>query len=300
MRSRLLIIAPIMLLVLGFAPLASAQRSPEDILKTLNFRSGTITLGDDLAEVVLTNNFRYLNNTDTQTFLTKVWGNPPGSGNDSLGMLLPIDKDPLSADGWAVIISYDPSGYVSDSDAGKIDYDQLMREMQAEARKANDERIKLGYKSYELLGWARKPYYDANAKKLFWAKRLRFGNSSEETLNYDIRVLGRRGVLDLNIVASMNGLSSIDQRVNTILSMAHFKSGNTYAEFNPKVDEAAAYGLAGLIAGGVLAKTGFFKGLIAVLFASKKLLGLIVMGGFAALWGGLKSLFTRKSKPESL
>ena len=57
-------------------------------------------------------------------------------------------------------------------------------------------------------------------KKLFWAKRLQFGDQQGETLNYNIRVLGRRGVLDLNVIASMDALPFIDQRVQTTRAMA--------------------------------------------------------------------------------
>lgn len=278
---------------------ALAQQTELDILRTLHFQSGKIALGDNLAEIDQTNNFRYLDNGDTQTFLTKVWDNPPGAGEDALGMLIPTDASPLNSEGWAVIVSYDRTGYVSDEEAGKIDYDELMRQMQEAAREVSKDRVQKGQSSIELLGWARKPYYDAQAKKLFWAKRLRFDGGPGETLNYEIRVLGRNGVLDLNVVASMDALPSIDKRVQTILSMVHFNKGNSYAEYDPKVDKAAAYGLAGLIAGGVLAKAGFFKGLIVLLLAFKKIFAVAAIAGLAAIAGAMKKvarLIGRKAK----
>lgn len=281
---------------IGFA---QDQQSDEEILRSLDFRAGTIALGDDLAAIAQTDNFRFLGNQDTQTFLTKIWGNPPGAGSDSLGMLLPIDPSPFSAEGWAVLISYDASGYVSDEEADDIDYDDLMVEMQKSVAETSAERVKQGYERLELLGWAKEPYYDATAKKLHWAKRLRFGGAAEETLNYEIRVLGRHGVLDLNVIASMESLNSIDRQVDGILSMVHFNKGKTYAEYDPDIDKVAAYGLAGLIAGGILTKAGFFKGLIALLVASKKLVAVGVFAGLAAVWGAFKGLFRRKSPPPS-
>jgi uncharacterized membrane-anchored protein len=272
----------------------NAQQSPAEILRTLNFRTGNITLGDNLAELSLPNNYRYLNNADTQTFLTKVWGNPPGTGQNSLGMILPVDPSPLTANGWVAIISYEASGYVSDEDAGKIDYDKLMKEMQEAIREASKERVAKGYESLELVGWARPPYYDASKKKLYWGRRLRFGSNKDETLNFAVRILGRRGVLELNIVAPMSALPSIDARINNVLSMVSFKSGNTYAEYDSNVDEAAAYGLAGLIAGGILTKAGFFKGLIALLLASKKLVAVGLIGALVGLWAGVKRFFAKK------
>jgi uncharacterized membrane-anchored protein len=167
--------------------------------------------------------------------------------------------------------------------------------MQEEVRTASVERQKQGYESFELLGWARQPYYDKKEKKLYWAKRVRFGNSSEETLNYEIRILGRRGVLDLNAIADMKDMARIDRSAPDILSMVSFNQGNTYSEFNPSVDKAAAYGIAGLIAGGVLTKVGFFKGLIALILAFKKLVAVGVFVTFAGLWKTVKSKFQKKS-----
>lgn len=78
--------------------------------------------------------------------------------------------------------------------------------------------------------------------------------------------------------------------------MVSFNQGNRYQEFNPSIDQAAAYGIAGLIAGGILTKAGFFKGLLALLLASKKLGALAVFGFFGALWGGFKALFRRRQR----
>lgn len=291
MLSRFRVLAVAALALCLAAVPAVAQQEVDDILRTLNFQQGTISLGDELATIAQTERFRFLNNADTQTFLTRVWGNPPGTGKGALGMLLPVDDDGLN---WAVVVSYDPSGHVSDEDAGKIDYDALMKDMQQAVTEASAERVRIGHGSLELLGWAKAPHYDAREKKLYWAKRLRFDGSPRETLNYEIRILGRRGVLDLNVVAAMDDLPAVDSRVGDILSMVRFNQGNTYAEFVPGVDSAATYGLAGLIAGGVLAKAGFFKGLFALLLASKKLVILALFGGGAAAWGALKGRLRRK------
>lgn len=283
-------------LCVGIFDTARAQQSPEDILRTLNFRSGRITLGDNLADISLGQNYRFLNNADTRTFLTRLWGNPPEAAADALGMIIPTEPNLLGRDGWAIIVSYDPSGYVSDEDAKQIDYNELLGQMQKALRDGNKARVEKGFQAIELIGWAKKPYYDENAKKLFWAKRLRFGQSSEETLNYMIRVLGRRGVLDLDVVASMDALPAIDQRLNGILSMVEFNKGNTYAEFDSSVDKAAAYGLAGLIAGGILTKAGFFKGLLLLILGFKKAIAIGALAVVATFIGKLKSvLFGKKS-----
>lgn len=271
----------------------SAAQDPVAILKSLDFQTGTVPLGDNLAEAVLPANFGYLTPADSETFLTRLWGNPPGSANNILGMIVPTDVDVLGPAGWAVVVTYDPSGHVSDDEAGKIDYDDMLRQMQENTRAASQRRVDRGEESIELLGWARKPYYDSPAKKVFWGERLRFGSNQYETLNYFIRILGRRGVLDLNIVSGMDALPAIDSRVQSLLAMTHFVKGSTYEDYNAVTDHAAAYGLAGLIAGGaILAKVGFFKGLLVALLAAKK----ILIVGALAFFAAMKRFFSRKAK----
>jgi uncharacterized membrane-anchored protein len=305
MGNRWCAIAVALGVVIGAGSEAFAQKSVafaqtrEDILRTLNYRQGSITLGDQLATIKLKQSFRFLDSTDALTFLTKIWGNPPPASKDPgiLGMLLPTSVSPLSDEGFGIVVGYDPIGYVSDDDVEQIDYSELLREMQEQTREHSKQRVANGYPSIELVGWAQPPIYDKSAKKLYWAKRLRFGDASDDTLNYNIIILGRRGTLNLNVIAGMEALPSIDRQVADILSMVSFNQGNLYTEFNPSVDTAAAYGIAGLIAGGVLTKAGFLKGLLVLLLASKKL-ALVIFGFFAALgaavWSKIKALFQRK------
>ncbi|MEO7777208.1 MAG: DUF2167 domain-containing protein, partial [Fibrobacteria bacterium] len=122
------------------------------------------------------------------------------------------------------------------------------------------------------VGWAEKPHYDKDAHKLHWAKELRFGDSQENTLNYNIRILGRKGVLVLNAVAGMSSFPAVKEGIRPILDAVDFQEGHRYSEFNPKLDKVATYGIGGLVAGGILAKVGFFKLLLVGLLALKKFL----------------------------
>jgi uncharacterized membrane-anchored protein len=246
-----------------------AQADERQVLENLTFQNGTIALGNNLANLTLTPNFQYLSPADTKRFLVEVWHNPPQAAEGTLGAIVPSQVDLTGGEGWAIIITYDDSGHVSDDDAAGIDYDQLLKDMQQAMRDNNEERKKEGYEPIELVGWAKPPYYDSQAKKLYWAKQLRFGGDSAETLNYMIRALGRSGVLELTVVASMQQLPTVDGRINEVLGMVSFKPGSTYVEFSPGIDRTAEYGIAGLVAGGILAKAGFFK---------------VLLAGAAALW----------------
>jgi uncharacterized membrane-anchored protein len=57
-------------------------------------------------------------------------------------MLMPDGVSPLSEKSWAVVMTYQPDGYVSDRDAEKIDYSELLTQMQKSVASANEERQK--------------------------------------------------------------------------------------------------------------------------------------------------------------
>jgi uncharacterized membrane-anchored protein len=268
------------------APLDSAtqaaMRAAAAVEKSLTYQSGEIKLGDGLATARLPEGYRFLDPEQSAKVLTDLWGNPPGPL--TLGMIFPPDQSPLADDSWAVIITFDEDGYVKDDDAEKIDYDDLFKDMKAGTEENNKERAKEGYPPLHLIGWAEKPHYDKASNKLYWAKELRFGESDENTLNYNVRALGRRGVLVLNAVSGMGALDKVKVGMQALKPVVEFDAGHRYAEFDPKIDKVAAYGIAGLVAGTVLAKGGMLKVLIAAIIAGKKfvILGVVGIGALLA------------------
>jgi uncharacterized membrane-anchored protein len=255
----------------------------------LHYEKGEITLRGGLAKIHVPSGFRYLDPADAGTVLSKIWGNPPNS--KTLGMLVPADLSVASADGWAVVITYDEDGYVKDDEATKMDYDKLLKQMQEGINAANEARKKQGYPSIDLVGWAAPPRYDKATHKMYWAKELKFGDSPESTLNYNIRILGRRGVLVLNAVARMDQLREIETVAPQIISMVDFQEGHRYTDFNISTDKVATYGLIGLVAGGIAAKAGLFKLLLPFLLLAKKfvIVAILAVGAF------FKRLFGKKN-----
>jgi uncharacterized membrane-anchored protein len=271
-----------------------AEKQAQQLVASLRFRDGEIAVSDAQARFKLGQGFRYLEAADARKVLEQLWGNPP---DDSvLGMVVPRDRGVLDAQGWAVVVTYSDEGYVSDEDAAKIDYADLLKDMKSETHDANDERKDAGYGSLELVGWATPPRYDAASKKLYWAKELAFEGNEGHTLNYDIRVLGRKGYLSLNAVAPMAGLGEVQAGMQQLLPMVEFDSGARYADYDAKTDKLAAYGLAALIGGGIAAKAGLFGKLGLLLLGLKKLLIplVLVVGAFFKKIAGL---FSRDKKP---
>ncbi|WP_085676056.1 MULTISPECIES: DUF2167 domain-containing protein [unclassified Pseudomonas] len=272
------------------APTSSEQpqQTAEQWLATLKPQHGNITLPSGIASLQLNNEFYYLSPDDTERLLTEGWGNPPGF--KTLGMIIPTAVNPLADNGWGVIISYKNDGHISDDDAAKIDYADLLEQMKADDEEDNKARREQGYAGLTLLGWAEPPSYDQATHKMYWARELKAEDADQTTLNYSIRVLGREGVLELNAVAAMADLQTIKQETPKILAFTNFTDGNRYADYDAKTDKLAPYGLAALVAGGIAAKAGLFAKIGVALLAFKKfiVLGLVAIAGF------IGKLFKRK------
>jgi uncharacterized membrane-anchored protein len=253
----------------------------------LDYQTGNIVLPNKVATLHLAGNYRYLDPAETEKLLV-AWGNEPG--HDTQGAIIPNEVDPLTTEGWAVIVTYDEDGHIDDSDAQDIDYDDMLKDMKEGTEDHNQARKDAGYEAVHLVGWAERPHYDSTARKLYWAKELKFEGARANTLNYDVRVLGREGVLSMNAVASMGQLAQIRSDMKPLIEVAEFNEGYRYADFDSKTDRMAEYGLGALIAGGVAAKLGLFAKLGALLLAFKKVIivGVVAIGGFVARLFGKK------------
>ena len=272
---------------------AAPEMTAEQFLAQLHLQRGKITLPGGIATLDLPANFRYLSPTDAERVLVYAWGNPPGMV--SLGMIVPAKTSVLERDSWGVIVTYEKEGHIKDDDADSIKYDELLKDMQASVLENNAERKKQGYPGIHLMGWAEKPSYAKDTHKLYWAKDLMV-DGGEHSLNYNVRVLGREGVLNLNAIASMQQIEAIKKEMQQVTAFTEFTEGNRYTDFDSKTDKVAEYGLAALVAGGVASKLGLFGKLLALLLAFKKVLLLAVVGGGAAI----VKFFTgkRKEKPQ--
>lgn len=283
--------------LLAVAAGAHAQESNAErerqFVASLHWRDGEIAVPQAQARFRLGPDFRYLEQEDARRVLEDLWGNPPDES--VLGLVVPRGRGVLDDSGWAVVVTYSDDGYVSDEDAGSIDYAELLQDMKAETADENPARKEAGYGTVDLIGWAEPPRYDAASKKLYWARELRFEGNEGTTLNYDIRVLGRRGYVSLNAVARMKELTEVREGMQRLLPMVEFDSGSRYADFDDSTDQVAAYGLAALIGGGVAAKAGLFGKLGALLLGMKKLLIPLVLL-LAAFGRGIFSFIARRRK----
>ena len=255
-----------------------------DILNTLKPQHGKIALPEANGALDLGTGYYFLDKADARKILVDAWGNPPSNANGVLGMVIPQGKTPY--DSWGAIITYEQTDFVDDKDAGSTDYDKLLKQVWDGESEINQERTKGGFQPIHLVGWAQPPSYDTVRHTMIWARDLQFKGDDVDTLNYDVRLLGRRGVLSLNMVSTMPELAAVRADAQRLATTATFNSGARYADYDSKKDKKAAYGVAGLVAAGLglaVAKKAGLIGLI-LLFAKKGLVLLAAAGAAIANW----------------
>jgi uncharacterized membrane-anchored protein len=297
-KTILTIITSLMTLFL-FSQEENPQIKIDSIEKSFHYEHGTISLKNGVGKINVPNGFKYLNAAQAEKVLIDLWGNPK-SDNLTLGFILPENQGVLGQNGYVFNIQYDEIGYVKDDDADDIDYDDLLTEMKEETVEENKMRVKEGYESINIIGWAAKPFYDEERKILHWAKEIKFGNSEINTLNYNVRVLGRKGVLILNAIATKADLPLVQKDISKVLDIVQFNEGYKYKDFDSSIDEVAAWTIGGLVAGKVLAKVGLF----AIFAKFGKLIILGFLGFFGVFKNKIKNLFSKnkevKTEPEAL
>jgi len=268
-------------------------------IRNLKLQSGKVTLNNGSVTIDLPNQYRFIGEKDAKKILTDLWNNHPDKA--VVGMI--VHKDFLTDESgqWVVIIKDNPTGYISDKDASSIDYNDMMNGMKEKMPEMNKELKKKGYRTFDIIGWAEQPYYDESSHKLYWAKQIRAQDDDTDTLNYEVRILGRKNILELTAISNLNQFPDVKDKMPSILQSVNYEQGNRYVDFDPKIDKTAGYGLAALVAGGVAAKAGLFKGLLVALLAFKKVIigaVIICLAFLKNLWDKLIGLFKGKKKLE--
>ncbi len=268
---------------------AELQAVYDSIENSFTYQHGKIELKNGVGAINVPQGFKYLDAEQSKHVLVDLWGNPDEE-DITMGLIMPEKDGVLSEHGYVFNIEYNEIGYVKDDDADDIDYDDLLKEMKEGTLEDSKNRVQMGYAPLELIGWAAPPYYDNDKKILHWAKEIKFGTDSIHTLNYNVRVLGRKGVLVLNAIGSMEDLATVQKDIPQVLNIVEFNDGFKYKDFDPSVDEVAAWTIGGLVAGKVLAKVGFF--------AVIAKFGKFIVIGLIAFFGAIYRRITGKKKKE--
>jgi uncharacterized membrane-anchored protein len=122
--------------------MARQEKFMDSVDNAMKYETGSITLPNGVAKLNVPKGFKYLNAEQSNYIITDIWKNP--KRDDILGMIFPENSSPYGQQSYAFIISYDPSGFVKDDDADKINYDDLLKDMQKEEEEENKTRVAAG------------------------------------------------------------------------------------------------------------------------------------------------------------
>ncbi len=280
-RSGFLLLAVALSLVAGPAYAQSSEGSGIEWQEG----PGTGQLGD-IAKIRIPEGFRFAGRDGVRRFMELTQN--PVSGEELGVMVSPSGPDEQA---WFVIFEFNPIGYVKDDEKGKLDADAILKSLKTGNERGNDERRKRGWATLDLVGWSTPPRYDPITNNLTWA--IRASSQGSEVINHSVRLLGRKGVMDADLVLGPAQVGTAVPGFDTLLTGFEFVPGNRYAEWT-KGDKVAAYGLTALVAGGVGA-AAVKSGALGKLW---KLVVFGVLAGIAALKKLVAGLFGSK-EPES-
>lgn len=275
----------IVVCVVGAAAVVWATVSPRAQQPTPDIRwQAGPTAGSlgDIAQITVPEGFRFTGQAGTRTFL-ELTQNP--TNGSELGILLPESAE---SGRWFVVFEFDSIGYVKDDEKDSLDADGMISSIKKGTEAANEERKRRGWSTMRIVGWHTPPFYDTRTNNLTWA--ITGAGDEGNVVNYSVRLLGRRGVMNVDLVLSPEEVDAVVPAFEKVMSGFSFKPGSRYAEF-VQGDKVAAYGLTALVAGGAgaaLAKSGLLG----------KLWKAIVVG-VLALVGAIKKLFKgRGGEPQ--
>ena len=237
-------------------------------------RSGKFKIGSN-AEIEIPDGLQLTNGAGASKVM-RLFGNPPSSHDLAL-----LGTPDLS---WWATFKFEAEGYVKDDDKDKIDADELLKGHREIQDQANEQRKKQGLDELSINGWAVPPYYNEQSKTVEYGLRVgvKGAPSSSESVNYNTKILGRHGWMDVDLVCNPRELDSSLAALRDALKGFNYTSGETYAEYK-KGDKVSEYGVAALLGAGTLAvaaKTGLLAKLGSILAKGGKLL---IVGAIALM-----------------
>jgi uncharacterized membrane-anchored protein len=267
-----------LLLGLGALVHAKEQKGEDPARPSIGWQRGptTASLGG-IGEIKVPEGYVFADTEDTKKLMEMMQN--PISGQE-IGLLAPKSLD------WFVLFEFSSIGYVKDDEKDELDATAILESITEGNEQSNKVRGKKGWAELSILGWEQAPHYDATTHNLEWAIRVQNEKNNNLIINYQTRVLGRRGVMKVNLVTDPASLPETLPTFKGLLTDYAFQPGQSYAEFRAG-DKIAKYGLVGLITGGAAAaamKVGFF-GFIKKFF---KVILLGVVAAVGACWKFLK------------
>jgi uncharacterized membrane-anchored protein len=289
MKSRLFSVLSLLILLLSQSfPVSAEAPRPDQV------GPADVKLGTDLATLKLPKGFNYLNAEHVKVLLEKY--------GDSVGGVLGMVGSADPKDHFSIMLRYTENGYVEDNDGDKLNADEILKSFKEGTEQQNEERKKRNIAPMHVVGWDVAPRYEKAKHVVIWSLKGEVEGEADPIVNYNTRVLGRKGVLEVNLICDQKDVEKYKPEVGKILDNLTYSNGQRY-EDHQSGDKISAGGIAALVVGGIALKklgvlaflASFFKPLL--LFGGKMIAafgkGIVVL--VAGVVGGVKSLIGKLS-----
>jgi uncharacterized membrane-anchored protein len=191
-------------------------------------RHGVIALTSVSAVLRLDDRYQFLDGPSKRQ-VDQGAGGPNAQPFATLGVIVPAVPEGEPANNrWAATVTYRDTGKVPES-LSEIDDAGLLEQVKS----ASDRAPEVGAPTVRYLGWAQQPVYDKQAHTLISAFDILRGQQGAPLLLYDIRKLGRRGVLRVTILAPASALAEVSTAARDLSARVGFVPGSRYEDFQP-------------------------------------------------------------------
>lgn len=247
--------------------MAQEQSQQENPVAQLPWQTGpAVGKIGDRATIDIPKGYAFLDAAATSR-LNELLENPP-SGADEYTFA----PDTLA---WIAFFRFNDIGYVKDDE--KLDADDLIASIREGTEQGNEERRDRGWETLRIVGWSFEPQYDKQLNALEWAVLAETEGSKSQVVNYNTRLLGRKGVMEVTVVADPASLDPAIADFKKQMPGYDFVAGEKYTEFKAG-DHVAEIGLAALVTGGAAAIASKKGWLAAIGVALAKFWKLLILG----------------------
>src|SRR5215471_19890369 len=228
-RQALKVLVILSLLMFALTVVATAQEPqshPQNQGPKIDWQYGpTIGHLGDIAQLKISAGYRFTGKAGALRVMELTHN--PSSGRE-LGVVIPAGDDVK----WFMTFEFEDSGYVKDDEKDSLDADAILKSIQEGTEAANEERRKRGWKPFHVTGWETKPYYDPLTHNLTWAIDGKGDDpSSSGSINHSIRLLGRGGTMDVDLVVAPGDYAASMAQFNAVIGGFSYVQGQRYSDF---------------------------------------------------------------------
>jgi uncharacterized membrane-anchored protein len=183
-------------------------------------------------------------------------------------------------------------GYVSLDDWNDVDADAMLKSVSENTEAANAKRQGAGIAPLHVVGWLERPHLDRSTNTVRWAFEAKSGDGA--LVNSIALVLARDGFEKLTWIGPKTAIN--DGLLKIAQGSFNFPSGGRYTDYVAG-DKVAEYGIAGLVAAVLGAKTVAKLGILAAIAVFAKKFAVLLLLPFSAFVVWLRRLFASRKPP---